>query len=170
MGFQPGDPLLRRCRTVVRCGRLPAEIAPSCLTASHGIQPCWCRFWVSEAAVQCRASAFRPRQSQDCHVGAASLVRLSAWARPTLLALLSSLLVGEPPAVGHCLADDRSPLPLSGGVGNAGRVTQRDTTCLTGSASTGTMRSASGWHLPRTTRMVSGTEGGNVGHEAPGIR
>jgi hypothetical protein len=30
------------------------KIALSCLMAGHGIQPCWCRFWVSEAAAQCR--------------------------------------------------------------------------------------------------------------------
>src|SRR6516165_1225303 len=42
------DQLLRRCRTVVRCGRLPAEIARTRLTAGHGIRSCWCRLWVSE--------------------------------------------------------------------------------------------------------------------------
>ena len=41
------DPLLRRCRTVVRCSLLPAEIARKRLIAGHGIQSCWCRLWVS---------------------------------------------------------------------------------------------------------------------------
>jgi hypothetical protein len=41
------DLLLRRCRTVVRCSRLPAEIVCTRLIEGHGIQPRWCRSWVS---------------------------------------------------------------------------------------------------------------------------
>jgi hypothetical protein len=44
------DPLLRRCRTVVRCSLLPGEIAHKRLIAGHVIQPCWCRLWVSQTA------------------------------------------------------------------------------------------------------------------------
>jgi hypothetical protein len=48
------DPLLRRCRTVVRCSLLPGEIARTCLIAGHVIQPCWRRLWVSQPASGCR--------------------------------------------------------------------------------------------------------------------
>jgi len=42
-----GDPLLRRCRTSVRDGRSPAEIAHMRPAAGHGIRARWCRSWVS---------------------------------------------------------------------------------------------------------------------------
>ena len=45
------DPLLRRCRTVVRCSRLPGEIARARLIAGHGVRTCWCRLWVSQSSL-----------------------------------------------------------------------------------------------------------------------
>ncbi len=48
-----GDPLLRRCRTLVRYSLLPGEIVQARLIAGYVIQPCWCRFWVSQIASGC---------------------------------------------------------------------------------------------------------------------
>ena len=44
------DPLLRRCRTVVRYSLLPGEIARRCLIAGHVVQRRWRRLWVSQTA------------------------------------------------------------------------------------------------------------------------
>jgi hypothetical protein len=41
------EPLLRRCRPLVRCCLPPGQIAQTRLMAGHVIQPCWCRLWVS---------------------------------------------------------------------------------------------------------------------------
>ena len=46
------DPLLRRCRTVVRCCLPPGKTAPTRLIAGHVIQPCWCRLCVSTDRVR----------------------------------------------------------------------------------------------------------------------
>ena len=43
------DSLFRRCRTVVRCSGLPAQIAPARLIEGHGVQTWWCRLWVSRS-------------------------------------------------------------------------------------------------------------------------
>jgi hypothetical protein len=61
------DPLLRRCRTVVRCGRLPAEIVCTRLIGGHGIQPRWCRSWVSpHSSIRTRGDWPRSVRLADC--------------------------------------------------------------------------------------------------------
>jgi transposase len=45
-----GQSRTRRCRTTVRCSRLPGEIARRRLIAGHVVQPRWRRLWVSRTA------------------------------------------------------------------------------------------------------------------------
>jgi hypothetical protein len=74
-GMRARDPLFRRCRTVVRCSLLPGEIARKRLIAGHGIQPCWCRFWVSQTAPGCRWVMSRTTQVY----GVSSVLRHAIW-------------------------------------------------------------------------------------------
>jgi len=63
------DPLLRRCRTSVRCSLLPGEIAHKRLIAGHVIQTCWCRLWVSQGESGCRWVMSRTTQVSNVPPG-----------------------------------------------------------------------------------------------------
>ena len=153
-GFEPRDPLLRRCRTVVRCSLPPGEIARTRLIAGHVIQPCWCRLWMSQTGFGCRWV-----MSTTTRVSAApGGLPTAGWpwqaqARSHARSSAVSTVTGGLAAFGlQILLHRASPLPLLGSVdGLAGpghpRSGPRD---MQGECRTGHRRAAYDFPVKRT--------------------